>query len=80
MVTRVWSATELKFYGNLITNKGLQPDPLKIAAIANMEVPTSKKELETILRMVNYLSKFLPNLAEVTYSLRSLLKEGAEFI
>ena len=30
--------------------------------------------------MVNYLSKFLPNLAEVTYPLRSLLKEKAEFV
>ena len=72
-------ATELQFYGNLITSKGLQPDPLKVAAIADMEPPNSKKELETVLGMINYLSKFLPNLAEVTHPLRSLLKEKTEF-
>ena len=32
-----------------------------------MEPPKNKKELETILGMINYMSKFLPNLAAVTY-------------
>ena len=73
-------ATELQFYGNLITSKGLKPDPMKISAIVNMEPPKSRRELETFLGMVNYLAKFLPNLAEVTHPLRSLLKETVEFV
>ena len=32
-----------------------------------MEPPKNKMELETILGMINYPSKFLPNLADVTY-------------
>ena len=30
--------------------------------------------------MINYLSKFLPHLAEETHSLRNLLKDKAEFV
>ena len=56
----VVKSTELSFFGNLITSKGLQADPSKISALCNMEPPQNKKELETFLGMVNYLSKFLP--------------------
>ena len=76
----VVKSTELSFFGNLITSKGLQADPSKISAICNMQPPQNKKELETFLGMINYLSKFLPHLAEETHSLRNLLKDKAEFV
>ena len=60
----VVKSTELSLSGNLITSKGLQADPSKISVICNMEPPQNKKELETFLGMINYLSKFLPHLAE----------------
>ncbi len=40
----------------------------------------SKAELETILGMVTYLSKFALRLSEATAPLRQLLKESCEFI
>ena len=62
------------FFGNIITDKGLKADPSKIAAILKLEVPDSREKLERFLGMVNYLSKFAPNLIEITSPLRSLLK------
>ena len=57
---------KVKYFGHTITSDGVEPDPDKIAAIQDIPAPTSKNELETILDMITYLSKFAPNLSELT--------------
>ena len=37
-----------------------------------MQPPQNKAELETILGMVNYLSKFAPNLSEITSPIKEV--------
>ncbi|KAL9988764.1 hypothetical protein ACROYT_G003247 [Oculina patagonica] len=76
----VFGATEVSYFGQVLSAKGVQPDPKKIAAIQGMEPPRNKKELETLLGMVNYLAKFTPNLAEATAPMRNLLKKDSEFV
>ena len=76
----VFGATEVSYFGHVLSDKGVRPDPKKIAAIQEMEPPRNKKELETLLGMVNYLAKFTPNLAETTAPMRSLLKKDSEFV
>ena len=71
--------SEVKFVGHIITDKGLKPDDSKIEAIRNMPSPTNRKELERFLGMINYLSKFLPNLSSVTAPLRELIKKENEW-
>ena len=71
---------EVPFFGSIITDKGLKADPSKIEAILKLEVPDSREKLERFLGMVNYLSKFAPNLSEITSPLRSLLKKETEFL
>ncbi|CAC5355707.1 unnamed protein product [Mytilus coruscus] len=44
-----------------------------------MPPPSNKAELQTILGMVNYLSKFAPNLAEITSPMRAILNKDVEF-
>lgn len=44
-----------------------------------MKPPTNTGELETFLGIVTYLSKFAPNLSEVTSPLRVLLTQNVEF-
>lgn len=73
-------ATEVSYFGHLITKDGVKPDPAKITAVRDMEPPRDKGELETILGMVNYLSKFAPMLSDINAPLRQLLKESNEFI
>ena len=47
----------IKFFGNYLSSKGLEPDPDKIAAIVDMTSPTNAQELQSFLGMVNYLSR-----------------------
>ena len=70
---------QIKFYGNIISKDGMAPDPQKVNAIANMPVPTSKQELRSVLGMVNYLSRFTPNLAHMTSPLRELTKDDVDY-
>lgn len=72
-------ATEVSYFGHRITKDGIKPDPAKIAAVKDMEPPKDKGELETILGMINYLSKFAPGLSDVNAPMRHLLKDSSEF-
>ena len=65
--------TELKFLGHLINDKGIQPDPDKIAAISEMPPTTCIQELKCFMGMVRHLGKFSRNLAELSQPLRELL-------
>lgn len=58
----------------MLTSEGLKADPRKIEAFTSMTKPTSKVELQRFLGMIDYLGKFLPNIAQVTAPLRKLLE------
>ena len=75
----VFGATEVSCFDHELSDKRVQPDLKKIAAIQEMEPPRNRQELETLLAMVNYLAKFTPNVAEPTSPMRSLLKKDSEF-
>ena len=54
--------TRIPFFGHIIGAEGLQPDPRKIDSIPSMDPSTS-------LGMVQFLSRFVPNLASIAASL-----------
>ena len=66
---------QVPYVGHLITSQGLKPDPEKIRAVKEMQQPQSVKELRTFLGFIQYLGKFLPNLATESASLRQLLEK-----
>jgi len=72
--------TEPSYYGHIISRNGIRPDPTKIEAIHNIKTPKSKKGLQTILGMITYLGKFIPNLSDLTSPLKELLKKEIEFV
>ena len=48
-------------------------------AIKDMPAPTDKKGVERLLGTVNYLGKFIPNLASLNEPIRVLLRKDIEF-
>jgi hypothetical protein len=64
---------QVEYFGHILYADGLKPDPSKVAAMREMEPPSNKSELQTIMGMITYLSKFAPNLANITSPLRQLL-------
>lgn len=68
-----FNKTSMKFLGHIFTVDGYKADDEKIKGIRQLKVPTSVKELQRLLGMVNYLGKFIKKLSELTDPLRNLL-------
>jgi DNA-binding GntR family transcriptional regulator len=62
------SLSQISYFGHVISEQGLSPDPAKISAIRDMPSPENRSQLETVLGMVTYLSRFAPNLISSGHS------------
>ena len=60
-----FSCTSILFFGKVVSRKGIQPDPQKIKALANMLAPTNKRELQAFLGIINYLGNFSSGMVEI---------------
>lgn len=64
---------EVKYLGHIFTGEGLKTDPEKVRAILEMPRPTDKTGVQRVLGVLNYVSKFIPNMSDLTAPLRQLL-------
>ena len=70
----------VKFAGYLIASTGIRPDPDKLKAIRDFPPPTNITELRSFLGLANQLGQFIPDLAQVTQDVRSLLKKNVHWL
>ncbi|XP_064468936.1 uncharacterized protein K02A2.6-like [Ornithodoros turicata] len=66
---------ELTFFGHIFSEKGIKPDPAKVQGFLNMPPPRDVSEVRSLLGMITYYGRFIPNLAQLTAPLRSLTKK-----
>ena len=67
--------SSLKFLGHLVDATGIQTDPDKTSAIANLPTPQNTSDLRRYMEMINQLGKFSSNLAEFTQPLCEMLSK-----
>ena len=67
---------EVTYIGHKLTKDGVKIDDEKVQAVVKMPEPTSIPNVQTLLGMVTYTCKFLPNLSSITEPLRNLIKES----
>ena len=58
---------------------GYKPVQTKVSAITNMPHPSCKKQVQSFIGMINYLSKFSVRLSELVEQIRELSKEKVFF-
>ena len=61
----------IKFFGHIFSKEGIQADPSKVKAIMKMPAPEGATAVRSFLGMTNYLSRFLPNYADLTAPLEN---------
>lgn len=71
--------TRVAFLGYVVDSSGIRPDPKKVHAINEMATPKSVADVRRFLGMINYLARFVSNLADVSAPLRSLLLKDREW-
>lgn len=69
---------EVLFLGDIISDKDIRPNPDLVDGFLKMPRPQDKLAVQRLLR-VNYFSKYLPALSQRTFTLRSVMKHGANF-
>jgi transposase InsO family protein len=72
--------TKVTYFGHVLSSDGVKVDPRKVDAIAKIQTPKDKKQLMSFLGMVTYLTKFLPNLSNITGPLRELTHDDTDYI
>ena len=70
---------EVDFFGETYTTSGCMPAQSKVSAITEMPAPTCKKQVQSFIEMVNYLSKFSVRLLELVEPIRELSKDKVPF-
>lgn len=74
-----YKSDQVKYCGYIISKDSIRIDPKFVRAITETEYPNDKKALQRYLGFVKYLTKFIPNLSQITAPLRELIKEGVIF-
>ena len=70
---------KVSFFGHTWSDKGLSADPKKIEAVKRMELPQDVETMRSFLRLINYLNRFSPCLAELSDPLREICRQKMEF-
>ena len=74
-----YKQTEAEFLGGTYTINGHKPAKGKVQAIAKMPAPSCKKEVQSFIGMIKYLSKFSARLSELALPIRELAKDKVAF-
>ena len=65
--------------GHIISKDGVKVDPEKIEAIKKDPLPHILKALQSFNGHINFIRRFIPNLAKLMKPLQKLLKKDAKF-
>ena len=69
---------EGKLLGHIISKYGIRIDPRRIQAILQIQYSRNIKELQTFLGKINFLRRFIPNLAELIRMLNNMLNKDSK--
>ena len=75
----VLGVDEGKLLGHIISKDGVKIDPERVEAIKRVVLPTNKKALQSFNGQINFIRRFIPNLAELMKPMHKLLKKDAKF-
>ena len=74
-----YKQNEVDFFGETYTTSGHKPAGSKVSAITAMPSPTNKKQVQSFIGMINYLSKFSARLSGLAEPIRELSKDRVPF-
>ena len=68
----------MKIHEHIFTNDGLKTDS-EVRAVAEMPQPKDKAGVKRLLGMLNYVSKLIPNMSDLTATPRQLILQDVEW-
>ncbi len=71
---------KVSFLGMVLTPEGISPDPDKVRAIAEYQVPKNPKQLRSYLGAAGWFRRFIPGYGSIAAPLYQLLRKDQKFI
>ena len=69
---------EGKLLGHIISKDGIRIDPSRTEGLLKINHPKNLKGLQSFIGKINFLRRFIPNLAELLRNITNMLKKGSE--
>lgn len=76
----VWAAAECRVLGSIVSEKGIMPDPDKVAAVNKLPVPRNVADIRSFLGATGYFHEHIQGYADKSAPLRALLKKNVQFL
>ena len=70
---------QVEYLGHVIDQNGLHASDNKLQAIRNAPYPKNVQQLRSLLGLMNYYGKFVPNMSSVLHPLNQLLKSDVKW-
>jgi hypothetical protein len=75
----IFDITKGKLLGHIVSDSRISIDPKRIAAILNLPTPTSKKEVQAFMGVINFVRRFVPDFVVMLKPIHNLLKQDRSF-
>ena len=75
----IFSLTEGKLFGHIISKGGIKIDPDRVRVIQQLIFPSSKTGVKSFFGKVNFLRKFVPEFVEITWNANEMMKGKQNF-
>lgn len=70
----LFKKTEIQFLGHEFSDRGVRPLPKYVSSIQGFRSPINIGELQSFLGLINFVGKWIPNLATKTEPLKEILR------
>eukprot|EP00253_Pinus_taeda_P013301 PITA_13301 len=74
----LFAMEEGKLLGHIISKDGIRIDPARVQEIQQIDLPRNKKEIQSFNGKMNFLRRFVPNLAEHLKEMTNMLKKDSQ--
>ena len=72
----VFTVTEGKLLGHVVSKMGISIDPKRIKAIEQIPLPNNKKGMQSFMGTINFVGRFVPGFAQIVKSLQKMVKQS----
>ena len=73
-----FALSEGKLLGHIVSAEGVKIDPIRVEAIQKLSIPRSKRDIQSFLGKINFVTRFIPNFSELVKHITSMLEKDVE--
>jgi hypothetical protein len=75
----IFGVTKGMLLGNIGSDLGISIDPERVVAILNLPAPTSKKEVQAFMGIINFVCRFVHDFVVMVKRIHNILKQDLSF-